>query len=111
MGTTSDSKTAGIEILYEEPDNGYVGISWEKSINNWVIHIVCHEWSLSTYKRYKVVGERVKAILRARGIKVIYGLAEDVKAVRFNKMFGAETTGHLVEDDQGKLNILIKLEL
>ena len=75
-----------------------------------MMHLDCTAWSMSEFKRYKKIFRIVCAKLRQRGITEVYGLAIDAKAVKFNKMFGATTTGHIVEDEDGNLNALIKME-
>jgi hypothetical protein len=99
-----------MEILYNEPGNGYVGLTFNDKLNGYVLHIVCKEWSLATYKRYKKVGEVIRSELKSRGIKEVYGICADKKAVRFNKMFGAEVTGHMIETDKG-YELLVKTEI
>lgn len=97
-----------MEILYEEPGNGYVGLSWEPTLKKWIIHIDCKEWSLSTYKRYKVIGEQIKDKLRNRGIVSIYGLSENPKEVKFNAMFGAKLVPYIVYDNENQPNYLVE---
>ena len=98
-------------ILYEEEGNGYVGISYEPYLKKYIVHIECKEWSLSTYKRYKKVGEIIKKKLKERGITEIWGLANDPKAVKFNTLFGAYPTGELAEVESGKYMYLVKGDL
>ena len=98
-----------MEVLYEEP-GAFIGLSWEDNLKVWMIHLHCTEWSPSEFKRQIKVWEMLRIDLRARGITEVYGLAADAKAVKFNKMFGATTTGHVVEDEDGNLNALIKME-
>lgn len=76
-----------------------------------MMHLDCTTWSKSEFKRYLKIFRIVCAKLKARGITEVYGLAEDKKAIKFNKMFGAETTGHLVEDASGHYNALIRMNL
>jgi ubiquitin len=97
-----------MEILYEEEGNGYIGLSWEDNLKVWILHIVCKEWSLSTYKRYKKIGERIKDILRSRGIYEIYGLSDTKKEVKFNILFGGQLTDMVVETDEGVRKYLVK---
>jgi hypothetical protein len=87
--------------LYEEEGNGYVALSWEPYMEKWILHIECKEWSLSTYKRYRKVGEAIRKVLKRRGINEVYGLSKTPKEVKFNALFGAEYTGELAEINHG----------
>lgn len=98
-------------ILYEEEGNGYVGISYEPYLEKYILHIECKEWSLSTYKRYKRIGEVIRKKLKERGIKEVYGLSKTPKEVKFNMMFGGEYSGKLAEVENGKYMYLVKGEL
>lgn len=101
-----------MEILYEEEDNGYIGLSYNHTYNIWVLHISDIEiWSVSEFKRYKAIMERVKVDLRNRGITTLYGFCADKKAVKFNKMFGATTTGDFVKLANGDYELVVKLEI
>lgn len=97
-----------MDILYEEPDNGFVGLTWEPTLKKWILHIDCKQWSKETYKRYKQIGEEVKDMLRKRGIKEVYGLSETPKEIKFNVMFGGELLPYIVYDDKGQPNYLIR---
>tara|TARA_R110002072_G_scaffold81418_2_gene186561 strand:+ start:327 stop:644 length:318 start_codon:yes stop_codon:yes gene_type:complete len=97
------------ELLYEEP-NGFIGLTWNKELNVYMMHLDCDAWSKTEFKRYLKIFKRVCIELRERGITEVYGLAKDKKAIKFNRMFGATTTGHLIQDETGSLNALIKME-
>lgn len=97
-----------MEILYEEPGNGYVGLSWEPTLKKWILHITCSVWSKESYKRYKVIGEQIKDKLRKRGITEVYGLSETPKEVKFNVMFGGELLPYVVYDDKNQPNYLVR---
>ena len=43
-----------MRVLYEEKDNGFIGLSWEPTLKVWILHIDCKEWSKETYKRYRI---------------------------------------------------------
>lgn len=98
-----------MEILYEEP-GAFIGLRWDDKLNVWMMHLDCTAWNKTEFKRYLKIFKLVCADLKARGITKVYGLAADSKAIKFNKMFGATTTGHLVEDEDGNLNALIRME-
>lgn len=97
-----------MEILYEEPGNGYTGLSWEPTLQKWILHFVCKEWSLSTYKRYKKVAKQIKHRLKQRGITEVYGLSETEKEIKFNRLLGAVPTGEIVRTTDGTLKYLLK---
>jgi hypothetical protein len=100
-----------MEILYEEPGNGYTGLSWEPTLEKWILHLVTKEWSLSTYKRYKKLAKQIKHRLRQRGITEIYGLSDTEKEIKFNRLFGGVYTGTIVKTDDGELKYLVKCKL
>lgn len=100
-----------MELLYEEEDNAFIGLTIDPKLDLPILHIDCKEWSLSAFKRYKKIFNLVKADLRSRGYTHVYGLCEDRKALKFNSLFEKISEEGLVTDDQGKLNILIKVEL
>ena len=56
-----------MEILYEEPDNGFIGVDFNKEMNEWTMHIECHSWSHNKFKRYLKGLEVAKQKLRDRG--------------------------------------------
>lgn len=99
-----------MEVLYEEP-GAFIYLTWDNTLKVHMMHLDCTAWSKSDFKRYLKIFKRVCADLKERGITEVYGLAEDAKAIKFNKMFGATTTGHLIEDEDGNLNALIKMEI
>lgn len=100
-----------MEILYEEKDNAFIGLTIEPKLGVPILHIDCKEWSLSTFKRYKKVFNLVKADLRSRGYTHVYGLCKDKKALKFNSLFEHIEEEGLVTTESGELNILIKVEL
>ena len=101
-----------MEKLYDESDNGFIGISFSKEMNEWIIHIECHSWSHNKFKRYLKGLETVKQELRNRGIKRVFGICETKKERKFNIVFGAKPVpnGILLTDD-GLLNYLTVLEI
>ena len=101
-----------MEILYEEGDNGFIGIDFNKEMNEWTMHIECHSWSHNKFKRYLKGLETVKQELRNRGIKRVFGICETKKERKFNIVFGAKPVpnGILLTDD-GLLNYLTVLEI
>ena len=101
-----------MEILYEEGDNGFIGIVFDEVMNVWTMHIECHSWSHNKFKRYLKALEVVKEKLRERGIKKVYGLCRSKKERKFNIVFGAKAVpnGVLLSAD-GLLNYLTVLEI
>ena len=86
-----------MEILYEEPDNGFIGITWNEALDNWEMHIECLSWSHTKFKRYLKGLEIAKQKLRDKGIKKVYGICASKKERKFNIVFGAkEVPGGLV---------------
>ena len=101
-----------MEILYEEGDNGFIGIDFNKEMNEWTMHIECHSWSHTKFKRYLKGLEIAKQKLRARNIKEVYGICRSEKQRKFNLVFGAKAVpnGVLLSAD-GLLNYLTVLEI
>ncbi|AFB70768.1 hypothetical protein MTPG_00017 [Methylophilales phage HIM624-A] len=100
-----------MEVLYEEPGNGFIGLSFNETLQAWVLHTDCKAWSVSEFKRYLKIMEIVKSDLKARGITEVYGICADKKAVRFNKMFGAKPTGHFAKMNTDEYELITKLEI
>jgi hypothetical protein len=100
-----------MEILYEEGDNGFIGIVFDEVMNVWTMHIECHSWSHNKFKRYLKALEVVKEKLRERGIKKVYGLCRSKKERKFNIVCGAKAVpdGILLTED-GILNYITVLE-
>jgi len=102
-----------MEILYEEEGLYYIGLSWEDTLKGWVIHIQITEelpkvWSVSKAKEFFKLRDRLREILRSRGIYEIYGLSDTPKEVKYNMLLGAEDTGIIVETEEGKNKYLVK---
>lgn len=99
-----------IEILYQEP-TGFVGLSWSKEMNCYVMHTQITVWSTSEYKRYIEIFGRVLDGLYKRGIKEVYGLCGSHKKLKFNELFGFKYTGTVIIDDAGVERFLSRLEI
>lgn len=103
-----------MEILYEEDDIGFVGLSWEDNLKVWMIHIntpnenFAKNWSLSKAKHYLKVKEKLRDIMVSRGIYEVYGLSDTPKEVKYNLLLGAEDTGVIVTTDKGVKKYLVK---
>ena len=99
-----------MEILYEEKDNCFIGITWSKELNSWIMHADCKSWSHNSFKRYLKGLKIAKQKLRDRGITFVLGLCETKKERKFDIAFGAVPNGIAVESD-GTLNYITKLEI
>lgn len=100
-----------MEMLYEEPGNGFIGLTFNQELGVYVMHIDCKSWSKSEFIRYQKNFKLVCDTLKKRGIKEVYGLCKDLKAVKFNKMFGATVVNGMAELDDGSYQILMKMEM
>lgn len=100
-----------MEILYAEEGNGFVGLTFDDRLQVWVMHNELKAWSVSEFKRYKEVFKQIRVMLRERGIYEVYGLVDNPKSLKFNKMFGALPTGDVAADSTGSLNIITRLEV
>tara|TARA_R110000782_G_scaffold170934_1_gene262649 strand:- start:513 stop:818 length:306 start_codon:yes stop_codon:yes gene_type:complete len=101
-----------MEILYEEPDNGFIGITWNEGLDNWEMHIECLSWSHTKFKRYLKGLEIAKQKLRDKGIKKVYGICESKANKKFNLVFGAKVVpGMIILTEDGILNYLTVLEI
>ena len=101
-----------MDILYEEPGNGFIGVTWNKDLNNWEMHIECNSWSHTKFKRYLKGLEIAKQKLRDRGIKQVFGICETKKERKFNLIFGAKAVPNgIVLTEDGLLNYLTVLEI
>lgn len=111
MGITSNRNNSSlIETLYEEP-GVFVKLRYDEELKVHTLHIDIADWSKSEFKRYLKIFNMLCNDLKKRGIKEIYGLCENPKAVKFNKMFGYEVTNTLAEIDDGSYRIIVKKEL
>ena len=100
-----------MEILYAEEGNGFVGLSFDEGLQVWIMHNELKAWSVSEFKRYIEVFKQIRMTLRERGVYEVYGLVSDQKALKFNKMFGAIPTGEVATTEDGKFNIITRLEV
>lgn len=97
--------------LYEE-DKVFVKIHYDTTLKCWIMHMDCQEWSLSVYKRYKKIWEnKILPLLKENNITEFYGLCETEKALKFNKLFGVNPTGHIVTTDDNMQQILTRRSL
>jgi len=57
------------------------------------------------------VFKQIRMMLRERGIYEVYGLVDNQKSLKFNKMFGALPTGEVATTEDGIVNIITRLEV
>lgn len=108
----------GMEILYEEEGRGYVGLSFEPYLKQWVLHVKFSSsvWgnTLETYNIIKYCLDLFPGILdelRSRGIKEVLGLCSSEKEAKFDKIFGFKDTGLVGFTPDGNKLIILKLEV
>lgn len=104
----------GMEILYEEEGRGYVGLSFESYLNQWVLHVKFEPsfWTeVYTLIKYCLnVFDGILNELRSRGITEVLALCDTEKEVKFDKIFGFKDTG-LMAVTQNGYKYLLKLEV
>lgn len=96
-------------ILYEEPQ-GYVGVTFDEVTDKWYMHVELSAWSLSEYKRYLKIFQVIKNNLKTVTPEV-FSVCDTDKEFKFNQLFGFEDTGLLVEEFDGNIAKLGRLEL
>jgi len=107
----------GMEILYEEQGRGYLGLSYEPFLKNWVLHVnFSPELWRSTTEIYNIIKycldifNEVLNELRDRGIKLVLSLCASEKEIKFNRIFGFKDTELKVNTNEG-IRSLLELEL
>lgn len=103
-------ETKEMEILYKE-DSGFLGLSYSKELEAYIMHTDISYWSLSEYKRYLDIFSNVLNNLYERGIKEVYGLCDTEKELKFNELFGFRYTGLKTTDTEGTESFLSRLEI
>lgn len=105
----------GMEILYEEQGRGFVGLSFEPFLNQWVLHVKFEPsfWTeVYTMIKYCLrVFESILNELRSRGITEVVGLCNTEKEAKFDRIFGFKDTGLLAITPEGNKLIILKLEV
>ena len=96
-------------ILYEEKNNGFIGVTYSKEMKAWQMHVDCKDWSHNNFKRYLKAIKEVKQKLKAEGIDYVFGLAEGEKERRFNELFGAKTIPNRVAIDEEGIKTYITI--
>ncbi len=102
--------TGEMEILYKE-DSGFLGLSYSKELEAYVMHTDITYWSLSEYKRYLDIFSIILNNLYERGITEVYGLCDTEKELKFNELFGFKYTGLKTTDTEGTESYLSRLEV
>ena len=101
-----------MHTLYEEKDNGCLGLTYNNEFNMWLMHLPSIEsWTISEYKRYLKIFKKILNELRFKGIKEIWGLSLTKKEARFTHMFGFKLTDLAAKDIDGKPYYISKLEI
>lgn len=100
-----------MRILYQEEGNGFLGISLDKELDIFVLHVDLKIWSVSEYKRYLKVFGFYLNILKESGIKEVFSFCDSPKEEKFNKLFGFQETGLEAEDSEGIKSTILRLEL
>tara|TARA_R110000744_G_scaffold142621_1_gene254282 strand:+ start:299 stop:604 length:306 start_codon:yes stop_codon:yes gene_type:complete len=101
-----------MKILYEESNNGFIGVEFNKEMNVWTMHIECHSWSHTKFKRYLKGLEIAKQKLRDKNIKRVYGMCKSEKERKFNLVFGAKAIPNgIALSNDGLLYYLTVLEI
>lgn len=99
-----------LKVIYQEPDNGYLALSYEPFLEKTIMHIEFKKWNLDECRRYRELWEVIKKCLRNGGITEIYSLCDSDKEIKFNKFWGFKDTGLLAETANG-IKYILKLEL
>lgn len=99
-----------MEILYKE-GSGFVGLSFSKEMDAYVMHTDITKWTLSEYKRYITIFSEILNGLYDRGITEVYGICDTQKEMKFNELFGFHYTGLKVTDTEGTESFLSRLEI
>ena len=99
-----------LKIIYQEADNGYLGLSYEPLLKKTIMHIEFKKWSLDECRRYREIWKIIKKNLIVAGITELYSLCKSEKEIKFNKFWGFKDTGFVAHVEGGYMYIL-KLEL
>lgn len=100
-----------MRVLYYEEGNGFLGISLDKDLDIFILHVDLVSWSVSEYKRYLNIFSYYLNILREVGITEVYSMCDSEKEVKFNKLFGFKETGLEAADVNGVVSKILRLEL
>jgi hypothetical protein len=103
-------KSNEMEILYKEP-GAFLGLSFSKELNSYVLHTDITSWSPSEFRRYLKIFEKALDTLFDRGITSVYGLCDTEKELKFNQMFGFVFSGFKATDTEGTESFLSYLEI
>lgn len=74
------------------------------------MHVELNQWSPSEYKRYLKIFEIIKRNLKEL-VPEVYSICDTDKEFKFNTLFGFKDTGLLVEQEDGMIGKLGRLEL
>ena len=97
-----------ITILYTDED-GWLGISYDPTLQYFILHMEIATWSKSKAKKAKEILEVCKNRLRELGIDKVYSLVKDKKRRKFNLFFGFKDTDLVVMDSNGVIFQVLEL--
>lgn len=97
--------------IYEEKDNGFVGLSYYGDLKIHVMHIELKSWSVSEYKRYLKIWKILRKSLKKVGINEVFSFCDSDKEMKFNKIFGFKDTGIIATDINNVTSKILKLEV
>jgi hypothetical protein len=100
-----------MRVLYYEEGNGFLGISLDKDLDIFILHVDLKQWSVSEYKRYLNIFSFYLNVLKEVGIDEVFSLCDSDKEVKFNKLFGFKETGLVATDVNGVPSQILRLEL
>jgi hypothetical protein len=100
-----------MRVLYYEEGNGFLGISLDRDLDIFILHVDLVSWSVSEYKRYLNIFRFYLGILKEVGIDEVYSMCDSEKEVKFNKLFGFQETGFEATDVNGVVSKILRLEL
>ncbi len=94
--------------VMEKKGVGFIGLSYSKKMGAWQVHVDVEKWSHNYLKEYYKNMNKLRQILKDNNIDRVFGLCEDLKAVKFNKLFGAKLIEDvMVTDEDDKENYLV----
>lgn len=84
-------------LIYKDADVEVVGELYDDIVGGVVLNTEVEYFSLSTYKKFKVVWELIKQDLQQLGIEYALALPLDDKSIRWEEHWGFKDTGIIIE--------------
>jgi hypothetical protein len=84
-------------LLYKDEDLEVVGELYDDIIGGIILNTEVAHFSLSTYKKFKVVWELIKQDLKQMEIDHVIAIPMDAKSIRWEEHWGFEDTGLVIE--------------